>query len=140
MTDLEATLKKWQSQLRKGALELCVLGLIHQEPTYAFTMIQALQENSGFTITEGALYPLLRRLQKDKQLEVFWVESDSGPPRKYYRLTDYGHKMLTAMQKEWEVFSRFVDQTLSPGSREQTHKQTELEPLEMATVPAQKNG
>ena len=106
----EIDLTKWQSQLRKGALELCILGLISREPTYAFAMIQSLQANNGLTVTEGALYPLLKRLQKESQVETFWVESESGPPRKYYRLTDHGAELLKLMQHEWRVFSKFVNQ------------------------------
>ena len=105
----EEFLNKWQSQLRKGALEICILGLIAREPTYAFAMIQSLQKHNSFNITEGALYPLLKRLQKEGQVENFWVESDSGPPRKYYKITAYGEKLLEAMRKEWLSFADFVN-------------------------------
>jgi len=106
-------LKKWQSQLRKGTLELCVLGLIAQGDSYAFAMLQALQA-AGQEISEGALYPLLKRLQKDGLISSYWRESDSGPPRKYYQLTPVGQQVLKLMHAEWQSFQAFM-QTILKG-------------------------
>lgn len=100
-------LKKWQSQLRKGTLELCVLGLIAQGDSYAFAMLQALQ-GAGQEISEGALYPLLKRLQKEALISSYWRESESGPPRKYYQLTSEGEHVLGLMNAEWQRFQTFM--------------------------------
>ena len=108
-------LQKWQTQLRKGALELCVLSLIEQTPTYAFALIQSLESSESFTVTEGVLYPLLKRLQKDQLLSTFWTESESGPPRKYYQITQEGETQLAVMKQEWLRFSDFVTGTLGQG-------------------------
>lgn len=132
----EEFLNKWQSQLRKGALEICILGLIAREPTYAFAMIQSLQKHNSFNITEGALYPLLKRLQKEGQVENFWVESDSGPPRKYYKITTYGETLLDEMRKEWLSFADFVNTMVSTKT-----KASELPPaLEVETQESRIRG
>lgn len=122
----EDTLNKWLSQLRRGSLELCILGLIETEDTYAFAMIQALAELDGFVLTEGAIYPLLKRLQTESLIESYWVESDSGPPRKYYRLTSHGRTMLTRMRAEWTKFSHFVSQILERSSGDDASERTDL--------------
>lgn len=114
----EDVLKKWLSQVRRGSLELCILGLIRQNDTYAFEMIQALERLDGFVLTEGAIYPLLKRLQSEGLVETYWVESGSGPPRKYYRLTPHGDLLLTRMTTEWQKFSHFVSNILE---RNTTH-------------------
>ncbi|MEZ0368946.1 MAG: PadR family transcriptional regulator [Candidatus Sericytochromatia bacterium] len=108
----EDTLTKWLSQVRRGSLELCILGLVEHQENYAFAMIQALGQLDGFILTEGAIYPLLKRLQSEGLVDSYWVESDSGPPRKYYRLTPHGRTMLARMRAEWLKFSRFVTQIL----------------------------
>lgn len=134
-------LKNWQSQLRKGSLELCVLGLIAQGDTYAFAMIQALQQ-AGQSITEGALYPLLKRLQKDQWVDTYWCESESGPPRKYYRLTPEGQAILKQMTAEWQTFTDFVNNILKGAPHaDPLESRSEKVPLEIgktAADPAQR--
>lgn len=138
----EELLKKWQSQLRKGSLELCILGLIGQSDTYAFAMIQALQ-TAGQTITEGALYPLLKRLQKEDLVETYWCESESGPPRKYYRLSIHGQTILALMTAEWQDFSHFVNDILKGENSADTieNRSPQKVPLEIGKAtsdPAQR--
>ncbi|GAA3406411.1 PadR family transcriptional regulator [Paenibacillus hodogayensis] len=95
-------LTEWTSQVRRGILEYCILLLVSQEPRYGYDLVTKLGEWEPLAITEGTLYPLLRRLQKDNYIESFWKESESGPPRKYYSLTASGRQMLELMSKEWE--------------------------------------
>lgn len=137
----EDTLKKWLSQVRKGSLELCILGLLAQRESYAFELIETLAQLDGFVVSEGAIYPLLKRLQSEGLLESFWSESDSGPPRKYYRLSERGRYLLSRMKREWLHFADFVGQILerSPEyvpQRSDLSAQTGKVPLPMQEAPA----
>jgi PadR family transcriptional regulator PadR len=78
------------SQLRRGILEYCVLALLRDDDRYGFELVRALSNVDGLVTSEGTIYPLLTRLRKDQYVTTFWRESDSGPPRRYYRLTEAG--------------------------------------------------
>lgn len=97
-------------QLKKGALELCVLALLHQHDSYAYEIASRLSDAIG--MGEGTIYPLMRRLQSDGLVETYLVESSAGPPRKYYRLTDAGKRSFTSQQAAWKSFSSAVDDVL----------------------------
>jgi len=105
------------SQLRRGVLEYCVLALLREEPRYGFDVIRTLGEVDGMITTEGTLYPLLGRLRRDGLVETHWQESQSGPPRRYYRLTARGTAALDAFTEEWTRFSAAVDSMLGAASR-----------------------
>ncbi|GIP34052.1 PadR family transcriptional regulator [Paenibacillus sp. J2TS4] len=94
-------MSEWTSQLRRGILEYCIMLLISQAPRYGYELVTLLENREPLSVTEGTLYPLLRRLQKEKYIESHWKESESGPPRKYYSLTPAGHQLLTSMSVEW---------------------------------------
>jgi len=102
-------------QLKKGALELCVLALLSQRDSYAYEIASRLSDAIG--MGEGTIYPLMRRLQNDGLVETYLVESSSGPPRKYYRLTDAGRVSFTNQKAAWSSFSRAVQDIL--GGAEQ---------------------
>lgn len=95
--DLENT----QVQMRKGILEYCILNIIARGEVYASNMIDELT-SAKMIVVEGTLYPLLTRLKNSGLLEYKWVESKSGPPRKYYKLTDKGAKFLEKLTETWE--------------------------------------
>lgn len=97
-------------QLKKGALELCVLALLHQHDSYAYEIASRLSDTIG--MGEGTIYPLMRRLQSDGLVETYLVESPAGPPRKYYRLTDAGRRSFASQQAAWKSFSGAVDDIL----------------------------
>ncbi|MDR0268123.1 PadR family transcriptional regulator [Paenibacillus sp.] len=101
---------EWTSQVRRGILEFCILQLIGREPRYGYELVTLLDQWEPLSVTEGTLYPLLRRLQKDKYIESFWKESESGPPRKYYCLTDSGRALMDMMSVEWNKISSSVGQ------------------------------
>ncbi len=90
-----------QAQMRKGALELCILALLSKEDSYVPDMIEKLK-SGNLIVVEGTLYPLLTRLKNDGFLAYNWVESRSGPPRKYYQLTPLGTIFLNELKKGWE--------------------------------------
>jgi PadR family transcriptional regulator PadR len=95
------------AQLKRGVLELCVLALISRADTYAYEIASRLAAEIG--MGEGTIYPLMRRLQADGLLEDYLVDSSSGPPRRYYRLTKAGKARLHSQQTTWEAFSRSID-------------------------------
>lgn len=97
------------SQLRRGVLEYCVLALLTEEERYSCELVHALGSADGLVTSEGTLYPLLSRLRKDGIVTTSWRESSSGPPRRYYRLTDLGHGRLQAFLTEWTRFRDSVD-------------------------------
>lgn len=100
------------SQLRRGALEYCVLALLRDRERYGFELVRSLSEVDGLITTEGTIYPLLARLRKEKLVSTFWEESESGPPRRYYRLTPAGSRSLTEFMHEWRTFRDAVDAVL----------------------------
>jgi PadR family transcriptional regulator PadR len=102
-------------QLKKGALELCVLALLHQRDSYAYEIASRLADAIG--MGEGTIYPLMRRLQGDGLVETYLVESPSGPPRKYYRLSDSGRKSFEGQKDAWTTFSGAVDQIVFGGAK-----------------------
>lgn len=89
-----------QVQLRKGILELCVLNIISRGEVYTSDMLMELTE-AKMMVVEGTLYPLLTRLKNAGYLDYKWVESTSGPPRKYYMLTETGGKFLEELGSTW---------------------------------------
>lgn len=97
------------SQLRKGALEYCVLALLRDGERYGFELVRALSEADGLLVSEGTIYPLLSRLRRDELVSTSWQESESGPPRRYYQLTDAGKRALADFGEEWTRFRNAVD-------------------------------
>src|SRR6187402_759901 len=96
-----------QVQLKKGVLELCVLALLSRGDGYAYDIASRLAK--GIDMGEGTIYPLMRRLQDERLVETYLVESPSGPPRKYYRLTTAGAERFEAQKTEWAAFSAAVN-------------------------------
>ncbi len=97
------------SQLRKGVLEYCVLALLRDGQRYGFELVRALSEAEGLLVSEGTIYPLLSRLRRDDLVSTEWRESESGPPRRYYELTDMGQRALGEFSAEWIRFRGAVD-------------------------------
>ncbi len=111
------------SQLRRGALEYCVLGLLSREERYGFDLVRSLGAMDGMVTGEGTLYPLLSRLQKDGRVATTWRNSDSGgPPRKYYAITGKGRRALDDFATEWARFRDTVDTIVIKGHRDDSHR------------------
>ena len=89
-----------KSQMRKGVLEYCILGILGREDAYASLIISSLKD-ARMIVVEGTLYPLLTRLKNQGLLGYRWEESTQGPPRKYYSLTDKGREALAEMDAAW---------------------------------------
>lgn len=100
------------SQLRRGVLEFCVLALLRDDERYSYEIVHELGSSDGLVTSEGTLYPLLSRLRKEGVVATTWRESNSGPPRRYYRLTADGSNRLHTFVTEWIRFRDSVDQLL----------------------------
>ena len=100
-----------KAQMRKGILELCVLSIISQEEAYPSDILGRLKD-SRLIVVEGTLYPLLNRLKNSELLTYNWKESTSGPPRKYYQITDSGKTFLKELSVTWEDISNAVNVNL----------------------------
>jgi PadR family transcriptional regulator, regulatory protein PadR len=104
------------SQLRRGALEYCVLALLARTERYGFDIARTLGSIDGMVTGEGTLYPLLARLKKDGHVTTRWRESDAGPPRKYYAITEEGRRALADFMAQWRLFRDAVDDILAKGT------------------------
>lgn len=87
--------------IRKGLLELAILKIVSADKVYAADMLRRLA-GTEFATQEGTLYPLLSRLRREELVRYDWQESDAGPPRKYYTLTQRGRKLLESLSIYWE--------------------------------------
>lgn len=103
-------IEKVKSQMRKGVLEYCILAILENKDAYASDIIDSLKE-AKLIVVEGTLYPLLTRLKNDGMLAYRWEESTSGPPRKYYKLTELGQKFLKELDNTWEELVQAVNTT-----------------------------
>jgi PadR family transcriptional regulator, regulatory protein PadR len=101
------------SQLRRGTVEYCVLALLRDGEQYGFELVRELSQSAGLVTSEGTIYPLLTRLRKDQLVTTTWRESESGPPRRYYQLTESGHAALASFMTEWARFRDSVDAILN---------------------------
>jgi PadR family transcriptional regulator PadR len=105
-----------QAQMRKGVLELCILSILSQGDAYPTEIIDKLRETK-LVVVEGTLYPLLTRLKNTGLLGYRWEESTSGPPRKYYKLTEIGEQYLKELQFSWLELVSAVNKTIEQGKR-----------------------
>lgn len=104
------------SQLLKGVLDMCLLALIAEEPSYGYEMVDKLDGRGLHLVSEGSIYPTLSRLQKAGLIEGYFVETGgSGPPRKYYRLAPRGGEQLAAWSEEWQRLASGVQAVLNGG-------------------------
>jgi PadR family transcriptional regulator PadR len=100
-------------QLRRGTVEYCVLALLRDGERYGFELVRELSDGTGLITSEGTIYPLLTRLRKNQLVTTTWRESESGPPRRYYQLSESGHETLASFVKEWPRFRDSVDAVLN---------------------------
>ncbi len=100
-------LENTQAQMRKGILEYCILSVLAKKEAYPSDILEELK-GARLIIVEGTLYPLLTRLKNAGLLSYRWEESDSGPPRKYYSLTEEGKRFLTELDGTWKELERAV--------------------------------
>ncbi len=100
-------------QFKKGVLELCVLSLLYKKDRYGYELVQKI--SNQIAISEGSVYPLLRRLTKEGYFTTYLKESTEGPSRKYYQLTFKGREHLERLLQEWQEFTSGVNQLIKEG-------------------------
>ena len=105
------------SQMRKGVLEFCILSVIKQGEAYPSDIIDKMR-TANLNIFEGTLYPLLTRLKNAEMLTYRWVESNSGPPRKYFLLTPKGESFYKELEQTWNELSNGVNALANKRSDE----------------------
>ncbi len=103
-----------KSQMRKGMLEYCILFCLSRHEAYTSEILSMLHE-ADLIVVEGTLYPLLSRMKTNGLLDYRWQESTEGPPRKYYRITENGTKLLQELDKEWNAISKSVERLRGKG-------------------------
>lgn len=107
-----------QVQMRKGIIEYCILEIIARGEAYASDMLHELT-SARLIVVEGTLYPLLTRLKNAGLLDYNWVESSSGPPRKYYTLTPSGLSFLDQLRITWQELVSSTDYIINHNSSKQ---------------------
>ena len=110
-----------ETQMKKGVLGLCVLALLSRGDSYAYEIASKLAV--AVDMGEGTIYPLMRRMQSDGLVSTYLEESPSGPPRKYYSITQTGRDRFTTQADEWRAFTVAVDALVFPeaGKTEADH-------------------
>lgn len=103
-----------QSQMRKGILEFCILSIIRRSEAYPSDIVEETKV-AGLNLLEGTLYPLLTRLKNAGMLTYRWVESSSGPPRKYFSLTPEGEVFYKELEATWQELSNAVSLLTNPA-------------------------
>lgn len=98
------------TQLKKGVMDLCVLAILKKKDCYGYELVQKISKD--IQISEGTLYPILRRLEKERYLEKYLKESLEGPTRKYYGLTRKGKDKAKELNEEWRLFIKKVNKIL----------------------------
>ena len=96
------------TQLRKGILELAILGALSRGRHYGYSLVRTIAGTSGIDLTEGTIYPILTRLAKEELVRSEWVESSQGPPRKYYTLTPKGEEAFRILDEEFRKLAAMV--------------------------------
>ncbi|MDR1639861.1 MAG: PadR family transcriptional regulator [Clostridiales bacterium] len=97
-------------QLKKGVLDLCVLSLLSQRDMYGYELVTAVSK--GIEISEGTIYPLLKRIKDEGYVTTYLVESPEGPSRKYYAITGAGLSVTTDLEREWRKVVDGVEKVL----------------------------
>ena len=111
---MDPSFDNWTVQLRKGILEFCVLSAMKAETdsqgTYGYDLVRRLMKVKGLDVGEGSIYPLLSRLRKQGVVQSHLVESESGPARKYYKLTALGRARAGAMKSYYDEMQEAVNE------------------------------
>jgi PadR family transcriptional regulator PadR len=108
----------WQTQLRKGLLEMVLMYLLAEGEFHGYEMVQKLKRLKGLEIREGNIYPVLARLQVDGLVSTYTLASSDGPRRKYYKLTEVGKQVLDRMNAHWNELVTGIDQIRCGGNRQ----------------------
>jgi PadR family transcriptional regulator PadR len=103
-----------RTELLRGVLDLCVLAVLAEDPAYGYEMTKRLRARGLANVSEGSIYPLLGRLERDALVETYQAASNGGPPRKYYRPSRKGRRALKEGVAEWRTARDALDAVLAP--------------------------
>ena len=109
-------IEKTKAQMKKGVLEMVILSIISKEEAYASDIIRKLKD-AKLLVVEGTLYPLLTRLKNEGLLDYRWEESKSGPPRKYYNISEVGLKTVEQLTCGWEELVKSINTILNKNNK-----------------------
>ena len=113
---MSKTIENWTSQVRKGILDFVILLYLERREFYGYDLIKTIKDEAHLDISEGTLYPLLNRLEKDGLLTTSWVNREAGNPRKYHYITADGRLILAGMKKSWLEFTIPIHRLLAGSS------------------------
>ena len=102
-------------QLKKGTLELCVLSLLSRADMYGFELVSKI--SAQIKVSEGTIYPLLKRIRDEGYVTAYLRESQEGPPRKYYNITDYGRTTLGSLTSQWKDLVTGINKIIEMGNQ-----------------------
>ena len=105
------------TQFRKGVIEMCVMSLISKKDMYGYEIVQSIAQYTD--INEGTIYPILRRLTKEGYFDTYLMESNSGPARKYYKITPLGRIFFDELHYEWQGVTEMVLKILKEEKNDQ---------------------
>ena len=108
---------KMDTQIKKGLLDLCVLSFLMDKDMYGYEIVQSISKS--IEVSEGTIYPILRRLSKEGFFETYIVESNEGPARKYYRITASGMRYYNNQLEAWEKLKNGMDKILKRGENDE---------------------
>jgi len=114
---LRSTGQDRATQLLHGVLDMCLMSIIDEEASYGYEMVNKLRRRGLNLASEGSIYPLLSRLQKQGMIESYLVQSSEGPARKYYRMSGPGRIALEQWRHDWSQFRDSVDEVLRGDRR-----------------------
>src|SRR6478736_5446895 len=100
---------KWESQVKKGILEFIILILLSENELYGYELIVKMKDHAKYDVAEGTIYPLLNRLKAEGLITSYWQEMDSGIPRKYYRVSKEGIRVLREMKSYWKELGTNIE-------------------------------
>ena len=101
-----------RTELLRGTLDLCLLAVMQEGPAYGYEMTKRLRARGLSIVSEGSIYPLLGRLEREGLVETYRAASNGGPPRKYYRPSEEGRRALEAGASEWRAARDAIDAVL----------------------------
>ena len=101
------------TQLKKGALKLCVLCALEHGDKYGYELVQTISKE--VEVSEGTIYPLLKRIRDEECVRTYIRESNEGPPRRYYALTPEGETQRVELLEQWQSFTKAVDRLIEGG-------------------------
>ncbi len=112
------------TQFHKGVIEMCILSLVRNKDRYGYELVETISNH--VPISEGTVYPILRRLTQEGLVESYLQESSEGPPRKYYRMTKEGRKHIDTQIRDWSEFVKSVDHLLKGKAEKDGSKTVSL--------------